>query len=76
MRRKTAGGEPAIWGPKRILKLRLPLRVGLLGPDSAFLVYLWLRHQASTELHGEVCVGGMIWYLKKDIQSLKLQLLG
>lgn len=57
------------------MKPRLPFRVVLPGTDSAFTVYLWLRHQAATELHREVGVGGVIWYFKRNIRSLNLQLL-
>lgn len=36
------------------MKPGLPFIASLLGTDSAFIVYLWLQHQAATELHRNV----------------------
>lgn len=68
--KETAEGKTAIWGTNRIMKPRFPFIVLLLGTHSACTVYLWLHHQAATELHRDDLI------FKKKHSVSKFQLLG
>lgn len=57
----------------------LPFIVLPLGTDSAFIVYLWLHHQAAAELHRDACGrwgGGHDLIFKKKHSFSKFSAIG